>query len=185
MGAERLLRGEPEHRRAQRGDDAGNRRPGHALAVRADERVVVQRLEVGAHGRDRPRIRVTARIDLARMADAEPEQEPVVERVGEDARRIRRRDGVPSPDVRDAGRDADPLRRAEQDGGVRERLARAEALRVPERVVAEPLHLARGGTRIRRRRHGERAAPDADPPELHAPTIVRLARGPLPLPFPA
>ena len=54
VGAERLLRGETEHRRAQGGDHAGNRWARHALAVRADERVGVQRLEVGAHGRDGP-----------------------------------------------------------------------------------------------------------------------------------
>ena len=82
------------------------------------------------------------------MAHAEPEQEAVVERVREHARRVRGRDGVARPDVRDARGDAEALGRCEQHGAVRERLARAEALRVPERVVAELLDLTRGGPRI-------------------------------------
>jgi hypothetical protein len=66
------------------------------------------------------------------MADAEPEQEPVVERVGEDARGVRRRDEVAAPDVRDAQGDPNAFGRGEQHGPVRERLARSESLRVPE-----------------------------------------------------
>ena len=50
--AERLLRREPQHRRAQRREDARHGRPCHAGAVRADERVVVHGVEEGAHRGD-------------------------------------------------------------------------------------------------------------------------------------
>jgi len=47
--AERLLGREPEHRRAQGRKDSRDRRSRHPCAVRADERVVVHRVEIGAH----------------------------------------------------------------------------------------------------------------------------------------
>jgi hypothetical protein len=84
------------------------------------------------------------------MADAEPEEEAIVERVAEHPRRVRGRDGVARPDVGDAGRYADPLGRSEQDGPVRERLPRAEALRVPQSVVPELVDLPRRGACVRR-----------------------------------
>jgi hypothetical protein len=54
------------------------------------------------------------------VADAEPEEETVVERVGEHACGVRRGHGVTRPDVRDPRRDADAVGRAEEDGAVGE-----------------------------------------------------------------
>ena len=80
-------------------------------AVRADERVLVEGVEVRAHGRDGSRVAVPARVDLHWVAHAEAEQEAVGERVGEHARGVRGRDGVARPDVRDPRRDAKALGR--------------------------------------------------------------------------
>src|SRR5262249_34297707 len=121
----------------------------------------------GGHPRDRPLVAVAARVDLTWVADAEPEEEAVVVRVGEHARGVRGGDRVARPDVRDARGDTDAVGRSEQHRAVRERLACAEALRVPERVVAERLDLTRSGSCVGRARDGEGADPDSDLAELH------------------
>ncbi len=64
------------------------------------------------------------------------------------AERLGRADGrarVARPDVGDAGRDDDPLGRAQQQPGVDVRLLADRRLAEPQRAVAEPLDLARGG----------------------------------------
>jgi hypothetical protein len=167
--AECLLRREPQHRRAERGEDARYGWTARLDPVGADERVVVHRVEVCRHARDRFLVAVSARIDLSRVADPETEQEAVVEGVREHARGVRSGDGIAAPDVRDAGGDADAIGGGQKDGPVREGLAVPEPLRVPERVVAEFLDLARRRPRLRRRLHAERTDPDADLTELHPP----------------
>ena len=89
MRAGRLLRGEPEHPWTQRREHARHGRPRLALRVRADERIVVHRVEVGGHPLDGLFVPMAARVDLPRVADAEPEQEAVVERVRQHARGVR------------------------------------------------------------------------------------------------
>ncbi len=168
MRSERFLGREPQHGRAKRREHARHRRPGHARAVRAEERVVVHRVQVGGHPCDGLLVVVSARVHLPRVADAETEQEAVVKGVCEHASGVRRRDGVASPDVRYAGGDADALGRREQHSAVRERLARTEPLRVPERAVPELLDLPYLRPRLRGGRDGERAAPDPDPAKLQA-----------------
>ena len=100
-----------------------------AGAVRADEGVVVHGVEEGAHRGDGPPVRVTAGVDLPRMADAEAEEVPVVERVGEDACGVRRRHRVARPDVRDARGDLEPVGRRKEHGRVGERLPACRAPR--------------------------------------------------------
>src|SRR5581483_8661182 len=122
--------------------------------------------EKGGHPRDRLLVAVAARVHLPRVADAEPEQEADVVGVREHACCIRCGDRVPAPDAGDPGCDSDALRRGQEDRRVRERLARAEPLRVPDRVVPELLDLARGPARLGGGRHRERADPDADAARL-------------------
>ena len=120
---------------------------------------------------------MTAGIDLARVADAQPEEEPVVEGVGQHTGGVGGRDRIPCPDVRDARADADPVGRGEQHRGVRERLPRAEPFGIPERLVAEGLDLSHGGTCGIRRRNGEGRAPGADRGEPHEPDGIERRGG--------
>ena len=176
MRAERLLPCEPQHRRAQRREDARHGRPCRAGAVGAHEEVVVHGVEERAHRGDGPPVRVTPGVDLPRVADAEAEEVPVVEGVREDARGVRRRHRVARPDVRDARGDLQPVGRREEHRRVGERLPRAEPLGVPERVVAERLDLAGRRPGLGSGRDRERAAPDADRAEPHAGTVVGSRR---------
>ena len=108
---------------------------------------------------------MSPRVDLPRVADAEPEQEPTVPRVREHPRSVGGSDGVAAPDVRDPRRDPDALGRRKQHRAVGERLARAQPLRAPERVVAELVDLPCRRPGRRCGRDGEGAGPDPDAPQ--------------------
>src|SRR5262249_3928616 len=102
----------------------------------------------------------------------------IAERVREHPRGVGGGDRVARPDVRDARGDTDALGRSEQHRAVRERLARPEALRIPQRVVAELLDLARSGSCVGRWRDGEGTDPASDLAELHRRTIEPDRRPP-------
>src|SRR5262249_32815341 len=145
--------------------------------VRAVDGVVVHGVEECGHMRNGPGVAVSARIDLPRVADAKPEQKPVVVRIGEYARCIRGRDAVTAPAICDPRGDPDAVGRGEQDGASRERLACAEAFGIPDRVVPESLDLLCRRPGLGGRGHREAGDPDANLAQLdwrgtHPGTIV-------------
>ena len=149
VGAERPLGGEIEHLRAERG--------GEALIAR--DATGIEPVEVLAHRLQRPRV-VAGRL---RMADPDPEQEPVAELGTELGVAARDVGGLVLPDVEDAGNDGQRAARLE----VRPRLVQRRAAAQPQRPVAERLDLRydAGAAFIA-------AVPDSDPSEVHSGRVA-------------
>ena len=128
MAAERARSGEPEHLRPECRESTGY------LDLRSDVWSGVHRVEIPAHVLERMRVGLSARLDGRSVTHAEPEEEPAGKSVDQRARSVRHRDGIARPDVGDARRDDEVLRRAEQEARVSERLLAPKAFRYPERL---------------------------------------------------
>src|SRR5207302_11329604 len=128
VAAERALCGEPEHLRPECRESTGY------LDLRSDVWGGVHRVEIPAHVLERMRVGLSPRLDGRSVTHAEPEEEPAGVGVDERARAVRHSDGIARPDVGDACRNDEVLRRAEQKARVCEGLLTAEAFRYPERL---------------------------------------------------
>ena len=100
----------------------------------------VHRVEVFGHRRIGPLVVVAAHLDQWGVADADAEDESTGPRFGEGPPAVGHRRRVSGPDVGYAAGDDQTLGGRKVDGALRERLS-PERLPVPDRAVAEPLHL--------------------------------------------
>ena len=101
------------------------------------------------------------------VADAEPEDEPLGEGLGDAPVPARHRQRVPAVDVHDAGADGHPLGRAEQERRVDERVASGD-LGQPDAPVPELVDLGRELVGAPRGLEIELEGPQADASEIHA-----------------
>ena len=129
--AEGPFRGEANHLRAERGEDARH------LDLRSGVGSRVHRVQVPLHVLEGLGVGLAARLHDRGVAHTEPEEKSVGVGVDERPRAIRHRHGVARPDVGDTGRDDELVRRRENEAHVSEDLLAPEALRQPDRREPE------------------------------------------------
>jgi hypothetical protein len=129
-------------------------------------------MKIAEQERERLLVRMPAHPrDERRMRHAHAEEEAIRVRLGQRLLRRRHRHRVATPDVRDAGRDDEPLRPREQHGRMRERLA-PERFGNPQRLEPELLDLPRRRLRLRRRKNIQEV-PDPDASDVHRHLVPR------------
>ena len=156
------LAGEAGHPRPERGQH--DRRQ---VRLRSAPRRDVHRVEVRAHRRVGSLVVVAADPDERRVADADAEDEPPGPGLGQRPAAVGHRRRVAGPDVGDPAGDHQPFGGGKVDGAPAEDLL-GQALAVPDRAVAEPLHLADELALDRGRLAVERSGEHADPAGIDA-----------------
>ena len=156
MGAVGALGGQGQHLGAEGGEHSMHRRGRPERRVRGG----VHGIQVRAHGGQRLLIVVAAQLlDQGVMADPQPEQHPLGERLGQAFDPTGHRHRVPRPDAGDTcGADQSPGR-AQQEGQMGHHVAPGH-LRQPDGSVTQVLELRRQVLGLPGPDHVERSRPD-------------------------